>query len=119
MNESNYPDSTSNVPWPISDQRMRLPDSEKDEPAAIGLIKQAEQGAHATIDRLADSATPAVQQLGERVLAPEDALHAKADQLRETRDEWVDGARNTVRANPLAAIAAAVTFGFLIARVTR
>ena len=119
MNESNYPDSTSNVSWPTSDQRMRLPDSEKDEPAAIGLIKQAAQGAHVTIDRLADSATPAIQQLGERVSAAEDALHEKADQFRETRDEWVEGARTTVRSNPLVSVAAAFTLGFLYARITR
>jgi hypothetical protein len=37
-----------------------LPDSEKAAPAAVGLLKQAVQGAHDTIDRLADSATPAV-----------------------------------------------------------
>lgn len=96
-----------------------LPDSEKDAPTAVGLMKQAVQGAHATIDRLADGAAPAVQQLSESVSATESALNAKADELRETRDEWADGVRTMVRGNPLLSVAAAVTLGAVIAHITR
>ena len=124
MNEINRPDSTSNVPWPAGDSKVQgpdtsmLPDSEKAPAAAVGLLKNAVQGAHHTIDRLADSATPAVRQLGESVAAAGETLHAKTDQLRETRDEWVEGARSTVRRNPLACVAAAFALGALIARMT-
>ena len=103
MNEINRPDSTSNVPWPAGDSKVQepdtsmLPDSEKAPAAAVGLLKNAAQGAHHTIDRLADSATPAVRRLGESVAAAGETLHAKTEQLRETRDEWVEGARSTVR----------------------
>ena len=48
-----------------------------------------------------------------------DALNARSDQLRETRDEWVDGMRSTVRGNPLACVAAAVVLGVVIARFGR
>jgi ElaB/YqjD/DUF883 family membrane-anchored ribosome-binding protein len=96
-----------------------MPKSENAAQAADGMLKDAVQGAHTTIDRLADRAEPAVQQLGERVSAAGDALHAKADQLRETGDAWAESARTTVRDNPLVAIAAAVTLGLLIARITR
>jgi ElaB/YqjD/DUF883 family membrane-anchored ribosome-binding protein len=60
-----------------------------------------------------------VRKLGESFSAAEDTLHAKSDQLRDTRDEWAESLRNTVRANPLVAVAAAVTLGLLIARLTR
>lgn len=52
MNETNLPDSATVAPWPTDDLRMRLPeepmllDGEKAATAAVGMIKQADQGAH-------------------------------------------------------------------------
>lgn len=86
MNETIHPDRPSDVASPSSDPRVRMPDtsmlpgSEKAAPAAVGLLNTAIQGAHHTIERLADSAAPAVRQLGESVSADGEALHAKTDQ---------------------------------------
>jgi len=125
MNEAIHSQSTSDLPWNHGDQRMpvadtsMLPGSEKTPPAAIGVLNNAVQGAHDTIDRLADRAAPAVRQLGESVAAVGETLQTKTDQLREKRDVWVEGARSTVRRNPLAAVAAALALGAVIARITR
>lgn len=125
MNETLHPDSSSDVPWPTTDHRVRVPDtsmlpgSEKAPPAAVGMLKLAVQGAHDTIDRVADSAAPAVRQLGDSVAAAEEALHAKTDQLRDTGDAWVESMRTTVRSKPLVSVAAAFALGALIARITR
>jgi len=123
MNEHLGNDSASDVPWPTSDHRVRVPDtsmlpgSEKAAPAAVGLLRNAVQGAHHTIDRMAERATPAVQQLGERVSAAGEVLTAKTEQLRVKRDDWAEGARSTVRRNPLASIAGALALGALLARL--
>lgn len=125
MNETTTPpNAASDAAGPAGDLRDPLPDTpllpgEKATPAAMGLLEDAVQGAHHTIDRLAESAAPAVQQLGESVSAASDALHAKTDQLRVMRDDWADSVRTTVRGNPLVCIAAAVMLGALIARITR
>jgi len=125
MNEAIHSQSTSDLPWNNGDQRMPVPDtsmlpgSEKAPPAAIGVLNNAVQGAHDTIDRLADRAAPAVRQLGESVAAVGETLQTKTDQLREKRDVWVEGTRSTVRRNPLAAVAAALALGAVIARITR
>jgi ElaB/YqjD/DUF883 family membrane-anchored ribosome-binding protein len=124
MNETNTRDSATNAPWPTVDQRAvpntsMLPGSEKAPRPAVGMLRSAVQGAHETLDRLADSATPVVRHLGESVAAAGETLHAKTDQMREARDEWVAGARSTVRKNPLACIAAALALGALIAHMTR
>lgn len=123
MNEINTPARTSDVPWSTSNHRVpdtsMLPGSEKAAPAAVGLLKNAVQGAHDTIDRLADRAEPAVRQVGESVSAAGKTLHAKTDRLRETRDEWVEGARTTVRSHPLVSVAAALALGAVIARIIR
>jgi ElaB/YqjD/DUF883 family membrane-anchored ribosome-binding protein len=125
MNENIHNDSPFDRPWPTGERRVRgpdtslLPGSEKAPPAAVGLLKNATQSAHDTVDRLAESAAPAVRQVGERVAAAADRLHAKTDQLREKRDEWTEGVRGTVRSNPLAAVAGAFALGAVIARITR
>lgn len=64
MSETIHQDSASNAPWPAGDHRVRvpstskLPGSEKAPPAAVDLLRKAVQGAHETIDQLADSAAP-------------------------------------------------------------
>ena len=103
---------------PVADTSM-LPGAEKAPPVAVDLLNRAVQAAHATIDRVADSAAPTMRQLSERVAGADDALQAKADQWRELRDEWAESVRGTVRSNPLACIAGAVALGALIARITR
>lgn len=125
MNENLRPLTTSDVPWPTRDDRMPVPDtsmlpgSEGSPPATASLMKNAVQGVHDTIDRLADSAAPAVGQLGDGVAAAEDALKASADVIRGTGDAWVEGLRTTVRDNPLACMAGALALGAMIARITR
>ena len=126
MNGTTLPStSLSNAPFPTTDHRMPVPDtsmlpgSEGPTPPVVNLLHKAVQGAHDTIDRFADTATPVARQLGERASAAEQALHAKTAQLRETRDEWADGVRARVRDNPLSCIAAAAVLGALIARLTR
>lgn len=125
MNETTSPYSASDVPWPTSEHRARVPETSmlpgkgKVSPAMVGLLNHAVQGTHDTIDRLADRVEPAARQLGESVSAAEGAMHEKTDQLRETRDEWVESMRSAVRSNTLASIAAAVAPGAVIAHITR
>ena len=76
------------------------------------------QGAHETVDRLAETAAPHVQRLTEGVEHASETLSARADQARDVGDEWAESLRTTVRENPLAAIATALVAGVLIARLT-
>ncbi len=125
MNETTHIDGASDVPVPISHHPVRLPEtpmspgSEKSAPAVVGALNSAVLGAHDTIDRIADSVAPAARQLDERVSKVGDAIDAKTVQMRDTRDEWAESLRTTVRDNPLASIAAAVALGAVIARLTR
>lgn len=125
MNETIQTDRMSDVPWPTSDHRLPVPDtsmlpgSDNAPTPAIGLLKNAVQGAHDTIDRLADNAAPVARKIGESVSVAEESLHAKADAFRFKRDEWVDGMRTTVRSKPLTSIVVAAALGAMIARLTR
>jgi ElaB/YqjD/DUF883 family membrane-anchored ribosome-binding protein len=83
------------------------------------LLGRVVQGAHATIDRLAETAAPHVHRLQGGIDAAGEQLRARASQARAAGDEWAEPLRSTVRDNPLAAVAAAVALGVLIARLTR
>jgi ElaB/YqjD/DUF883 family membrane-anchored ribosome-binding protein len=82
------------------------------------LMRRVVQGAHSTIDRLADTAAPAVSKLQESVAGAGNKLHAGADHMREVGDEWAESLRSTVRENPLASVAVALAVGMLIARLS-
>jgi ElaB/YqjD/DUF883 family membrane-anchored ribosome-binding protein len=118
-------DRTADVPWPTSSQRMPAPDhsapsdDESTPSGATGMLKTAVQGAHDTLDRLADRAAPAVQRMGDSVNSADAALRAKTSQLRERGDELVDGTRGSIRKHPLTAVAIALAVGALVARMTR
>jgi hypothetical protein len=118
MNENNHPDGASATPWNGGDHRARTPDTtpmaagDQAPTPAVDLLNQAVQGTHDALDHLAQRAAPVAQQLGDGVAAAE-------DDLREARDEWVDGLRDTVRRKPLASLALALALGAVIARITR
>ena len=87
--------------------------------AQTPLMERVVQGAHDTIDRLAEHAAPHVQQMQESVSEANTKLHERADQARELGAEWTETLRSTVREHPVAALATALAAGLLIARLTR
>ena len=129
MNETKNRTSASDVPWSPSDPQAQepgasmLPGSQSIPPAMAGFAKDSARDAHDSIDRFADSAAPTLQQPADRVSSAAETLRANTDPLRETREDWIEGVRSTVRANPLAslagALAGALALGALIARLRR
>ena len=85
---------------------------------ANDLLNRVVSGAHQTIDRLADTVAPHVQRMQDGVSTANQSLHARTDDMREMGDEWADSVRSTVRENPLAAVAAAVAIGILVAKLS-
>ena len=105
-----------NEPLPMPDTSM-LPPADQPASTADALLKRAVQGAHTTLDRLADSIAPTVRQIGESVAGAEDALQMKTDEFRETRDQWSEALRIMVRNHPLASLAGALALGVLLTRI--
>lgn len=71
-------------------------------------LNRVVQGAHQTIDKLAQRAAPTVQRVQD-----------SAERARETGDEWIENLRSTVREKPLASLATALMFGMVVARLMR
>ncbi|MDL2339600.1 MAG: hypothetical protein QFE16_17340 [Pseudomonadota bacterium] len=94
MNNIHEPSVVANGAVPSTHQSIDGPDSAllagdaAAAPAAIDLMQRVVQGAHDSIDRLADAAAPTVQRWGESAESAEAALQQKADELREIPEAW-------------------------------
>jgi len=82
---------------------------------ATRAMENVAQGAHQTIDRVAERVAPAAAKLNTGVDQASAALKAGVDQFSTV----VEGARNRVRENPMISIAVVAGAGLLLARLLR
>jgi ElaB/YqjD/DUF883 family membrane-anchored ribosome-binding protein len=75
------------------------------------------QGAHETIDRLAEKAAPAVERLRSGMSGATEKARGGADQLTQMQEEWIATARTCVRDHPLASIGIAVAAGMVLSKL--
>ncbi len=83
--------------------------------SAHGSVDQVAQGAHETVDRIAAKAGPAIDRVRSAATDVQTTAYAKYDDLINA--EWVESAREEVRARPLAAVGIALAAGLLISRL--
>ena len=95
------------TPFPVADAapspKASTADSSKADaaaPLAEGLIKRVTQGAHDAVDALAA-----------KVSGVAEGLQGGVDKAGDTRDEWIESARDVIRQHPFAAVAGAVVIG--------
>jgi len=125
MTDTTRSSDPSTPTWQGMDHHVRvpdtsmLPDTQTSPPATVALMKRAVQGAHTTIDRLADSAAPRVRHIGEVVACVDDALQVQNQRMRNAGDEWTDDLRDTVRRRPLTSVVVAFALGAVLARIAR
>lgn len=122
--------SLANPSFPLPGAGQSLPDQNdvsdtpvtpqgKHQSATAEMMTRVVKGAHESIDRIAERATPPLEQLEHGLAQTGEVLHGKAEQWRATGDEWAESLRGSVREHPLAAVAAALAAGVVIARLTR
>jgi hypothetical protein len=96
------------TPFPVADAapspKATTPDNKANAaaaaPLADGLIKRVTQSAHDAVDTVAA-----------KVSAVADGLQGGVDQAGDTRDEWLESARDAIRQHPFAAVAGAIVIG--------
>ena len=98
--------ATPSAPSPASSQ----PDSgaaASAAPVVDGLIKRVTQSAHDAVDGVAA-----------RISSTVDGLQGGVSKVGDTRDEWIESAREAIRQNPFAAIGTAVLIGLALRSLT-
>ena len=81
------------------------------------LLGRAVQGAHETVDRLAEAVTPAVEHLTVAIDDAGEALSEKASDALALQQEWTAALRDAVRDHPIAAVLAAAAVGLLVGKL--
>jgi ElaB/YqjD/DUF883 family membrane-anchored ribosome-binding protein len=71
-------------------------------------IERLSSGAHHAVDRLAQAACAAAEQIGHR-----------GTELRAMQEEWTESARECVRRHPFASVGIALGVGLLLSLFTR
>jgi ElaB/YqjD/DUF883 family membrane-anchored ribosome-binding protein len=71
-------------------------------------IERASSTAHDAIDRATQTASQYAERFGE-----------KADEWLEMKDTWVEGTREYVRENPIAALGIAIAAGYVLSMLMR
>ena len=69
-------------------------------PLVDGLLKRVTQSAHDAVDNVAA-----------KVSSVADGLQGGVDKVGDTRDEWIESARDAIRQHPFAAVAGALVIG--------
>jgi hypothetical protein len=104
-----YPtDTATPAPAPVPahgardvDTAASTPAGPKDAtPVVDGLIKRVAQSAHDAVDSLAAKASSVA-----------DGLQGGVAKANDTRDEWIESARDAIRLHPLATVAGALLIG--------
>jgi ElaB/YqjD/DUF883 family membrane-anchored ribosome-binding protein len=90
-------DAESATPFPDSNSTANAAGAA---PVVDGLIKRVTQSAHDAVDNVAA-----------KVTAVTDNLQGGVDKVGDTRDEWIEAARDAIRQHPFAAVAGAVLIG--------
>jgi len=117
---SNTSSNTASKPFPVAGQSTassnapatarQQPDSASAASAAPvveGLIKRVTQTAHEAVDGVAAKISSAV-----------DGVQGGVSKVGDTRDEWVESAREAIRQHPFAAIGTAVLIGLALRSLT-
>lgn len=86
---------------------------------AHSAVDRVAQGAHDTVDRLAAKASPMLDRARAATTDAQDTLYAKYDDFMAMEEEWVESAREQIRAHPLAVVGIALVAGLLIGRLSR
>ena len=92
--------STASSATPLPADSPKQDDAKASAPIVDGLIKRATQSAHDAVDTVAA-----------KVSSVADGLQGGVDKVGDTRDEWIESARDAIRQHPFAAIAGALVIG--------
>ncbi len=105
------------TPFPVSGQAASATaggaaaEARRHDPSAAASAAPA---AHSLLDRVTQRAHEAVDGLSGRISSTLDGLQGGVSSVGDTRDEWLESAREAVRRHPLAALGGAVLVGLAL-----
>lgn len=114
MNNDTPKSTAADNPFPTSQDSEKADRTNTSRPEALDKL---EQGAHQTINQLADTAAAQVRYAQEVFAKASESVQQKAREWKGTGEEWTECLRDTVKEKPVAALATALAAGFILARL--
>ena len=118
MDNTTTPDTTTpsalsgTTLFPSSDGNKPASSTSPALPAAAGTgAKEAASTIDGVIERVTRSAHDAVDSVAAKVSSVADGLQGGVHKGGDTRDEWIESARDAIRQHPFAAVAGALVIG--------
>jgi ElaB/YqjD/DUF883 family membrane-anchored ribosome-binding protein len=109
--------NTASKPFPVSGQQStassNTPSTGKDQPDS-GAAASAAPVVEGLLKRVTQTAHDAVDGVAARISSTVDGLQGGVSKVGDTRDEWVESAREAIRQHPFAAVGTAVLIGLAL-----
>lgn len=120
---SDTPSNTPSKPFPVAGQSTpsstapATPAAAQQQPAA-GAAASAAPVVDGLLKRVTQTAHDAVDGVAARISSTVDGIQGGVSKVGDTRDEWVESAREAIRQHPFAAIGTAVLIGLALRSLT-
>ena len=114
---SNTSSDTASKPFPVSGQSgggTNAPATSQQQPPDSGAAASAAPVVEGLIKRVTQSAHDAVDGVAAKISTTVDGLQGGVSKVGDTRDEWLESAREAIRQHPFAAIGTAVLVGLAL-----
>ena len=117
-NTANEAETGNAKPFPVSGQAASTTAGSAGAEAhghdPLDAAASAAPAAHNLIDRVTQRAHEAVDGVASRISSTLEGLQGGVSNVGETRDEWVESAREAIRQHPFAALGGAVLIGLAL-----
>ncbi len=118
MDNTTSPTSTTNgpasapvTPFPASSGAKPASTSDASDTSATATKPADAPAVDRLIKRVTSSAHDAVDSVAAKVSSVADGLQGGVSKVGDTRDEWIESARDAIRQHPFAAVAGALVIG--------
>ena len=114
---SNTSSNTASKPFPVAGQQptasSNTPATGKQQPES-GAAASAAPVVEGLLKRVTQTAHDAVDGVAAKISSTVDGLQGGVSKVGDTRDEWVESAREAIRQHPFAAVGTAVLIGLAL-----
>ena len=119
---SNQASNTSNAaaskPFPVAGQSPQSTNAPARQQADSGAAASAAPVVEGLLKRVTQTAHDAVDGVAAKISSTVDGIQGGVSKVGDTRDEWVESAREAIRQHPFAAIGTAVLIGLALRSLT-
>ena len=111
---SNTSDATASKPFPVAGQTTPATNTPARQQPDAGAAASAAPVVEGLLKRVTQTAHEAVDGVAAKISSTVDGIQGSVSKVGDTRDEWIESAREAIRQHPFAAVGTAVLIGLAL-----